>query len=55
MAFITRDNWQKVWWKKKLYLINLTNFGSETLAILGIRITLKLNSITKQVKSSKAW
>ena len=32
--------------KKKFYLIGLTNFDSKTLIILGIKIMVKLDSIT---------
>lgn len=36
--------------KKKLYLIDLTDFGSETMVILGIKITIKLGGVIYQIK-----
>ena len=39
--------------RKKLYLIILTNFKSEILVILGIKVITKLNNIINQIKPSK--
>ena len=40
--------------RKKLYLIVSIDFGSKTLAILGNRVIMKLNSVTHQVKPGEA-
>ena len=41
--------------KKKLYLNFLTDFGSETLVMLSIKILSKLSDITYWVEFGKAW
>ena len=36
--------------KRKLYSISLTDLGSETLAMLGIRVMVKLGGMTHKVE-----
>ena len=36
--------------RRKLYLIALTDLGSETLAMLGIRVMAKLGSVIHQIE-----
>ena len=36
--------------RRKLYSIALTDLGSETLAMLGIRVRMKLGGVTHRVK-----
>ena len=41
--------------KKKLNLITLMDFVFGTLAIHNIRVIIKLNGVTHQMESGKAW
>ena len=53
MLFLNIHHWRqlvKISKKKKLYLIVRIDFKSEILAMFGIKVMIKLGSVTHQVK-----